>query len=92
MYGRLMKVTIILENNLIHFNSSYIYYYLGYGDDLLPNKNSEKFKTINKPCDKKADLFMLQHEHLSAEGFDAPPPAGSTIRFGSKTLKFLLYR
>ncbi|XP_050525107.1 voltage-dependent calcium channel subunit alpha-2/delta-3 isoform X2 [Daktulosphaira vitifoliae] len=38
---------------------------------------TEKFK--NKACDKKAHLFMLQHEHLSAEGFDAPPPAGSTI-------------
>ncbi|XP_050425404.1 voltage-dependent calcium channel subunit alpha-2/delta-3 isoform X2 [Adelges cooleyi] len=38
---------------------------------------TEKYK--NSACDKKADLFMLQHEHLSAEGFDAPPPAGSTI-------------
>jgi len=50
----------------------------------VPNKNPEKFKIISKPCDKKADLFMLQHEHLSAEGFDAPPPAGSTIRLGSE--------
>lgn len=24
---------------------------------------------------------MLQQEHLSTEGFDAPPPAGSTIRY-----------
>jgi len=50
----------------------------------VPNKTPEKYKIINKACDKKADLFMLQHEHLSAEGFDAPPPAGSTIRLGSQ--------
>lgn len=58
---------------------------------MVLNKNSDKFKTINKPCDKKADLFMLQHEHLSAEGFDAPPPAGSTIRLVSTTAMFVLY-
>lgn len=45
------------------------------------NKNTDKFKVINKDCDKRANLFMLQHEQLSAEGFDAPPPAGSTIRY-----------
>lgn len=49
-------------------------------DGFQVNKNTLKYKTITKACDKKADLFMLQHEHLSSEGFDAPPPAGSTIR------------
>jgi len=78
MYGQLMKVIIRPTDNVKYFNSSYIYCLLEYGDEA--NKNPEKFKIINKPCDKKADLFMLQHEHLSAEGFDAPPPAGSTIR------------
>ncbi|XP_060872054.1 voltage-dependent calcium channel subunit alpha-2/delta-3 isoform X2 [Metopolophium dirhodum] len=68
---------LLVEGNLVHvwsINEG------GYGDDVVPNKNPEKFKIISKPCDKIADLFMLQHEHLSAEGFDAPPPAGSTIR------------
>lgn len=45
------------------------------------NKNTDKPKIIVKACDKRANLFMLQHEQLSAEGFDAPPPAGSTIRY-----------
>lgn len=53
-------------------------------DGNIANKNTVKFKIINKACDKKADLFMLQHEHLSAEGFDAPFPAGSTIRYDVK--------
>lgn len=48
---------------------------------MVTNKNTDKYKVIYKPCDKEADLFMLQHEHLSAEGFDAPPPVGSTIRY-----------
>jgi len=82
MYGQLMKVIIRVANNVKRSNSSYINHLLGYGDDVVSNKNPEKFKIISKPCDKKADLFMLQHEHLSAEGFDAPPPAGSTIRLG----------
>ncbi|XP_016664622.1 voltage-dependent calcium channel subunit alpha-2/delta-3 [Acyrthosiphon pisum] len=67
---------LLVEGNFVHVWSINE----GYGDDVVPNKNPEKFKIISKPCDKKADLFMLQHEHLSAEGFDAPPPAGSTIR------------
>lgn len=49
------------------------------GDEVVANKIEEKFKIIYTPCDKKADLFMLQQ--LSAEGFDAPAPAGSTIRY-----------
>jgi len=57
---------------------------LGNADDTIVNKNADKYKIIYKPCDKEADLFMLQHEHLSAEGFDAPPPAGSTIRYESQ--------
>lgn len=84
MYGQLMKVIIGLADNVEYFNPSYIYCLLEYGDDVLTNKNQDKFKIINKACDKKADLFMLQHEHLSAEGFDAPPPAGSTIRLDSQ--------
>lgn len=83
MYGLSVKVIIRLGQNVRYFNQSYIIYHLlGYGEDATPNKNAEKYRIINKPCDKKADLFMLQHEHLSAEGFDAPPPAGSTIRYG----------
>ncbi|CAI6377863.1 unnamed protein product [Macrosiphum euphorbiae] len=66
---------LLVEGNIVHVWSINE----GYGDDVAPNKNTEKFKIISKPCDKKADLFMLQHKHLSAEGFDAPPPAGSTI-------------
>lgn len=77
-----MKVIIKHAGNIEHLNSYFINYPLGYVDDTILN-NPEKYKIINKPCDKKADLFMLQHEHLTAEGFDAPPPAGSTIRLGS---------
>lgn len=44
----------------------------------VANKNTVKFKY--KPCDKKADLFMLQHEHLGADGYKAEPPSGSTMR------------
>lgn len=54
---------------------------LGNADDNMPNKNVDKYKIIYTPCDKEADLFMLQQEHLSAEGYGAPPPAGSTIRY-----------
>jgi len=50
-------------------------------DDGVVNKNEEKCKTDYYPCDKKAYLFMLQHENFSPEGFDAPPPPGSTIRY-----------
>lgn len=78
-----MKVIIKHAGNIEHLNSPYINCPLGYVDDTMLNKNPEKYKIINKPCDKKADLFMLQHEHLTAEGFDAPPPAGSTIRLAS---------
>lgn len=49
--------------------------------DETTSKKPDKYRETIKPCDKKGDLFMLQHEQLSAEGFDAPPPAGSTIRF-----------
>ncbi|XP_025207776.1 voltage-dependent calcium channel subunit alpha-2/delta-3 isoform X2 [Melanaphis sacchari] len=69
-------VWLLIEGNFIHVWSINE----GYVDEAGLNKNTEKYKIINKPCDKKADLFMLQHEHLSAEGFDAPAPAGSTIR------------
>lgn len=78
-----MKVIIKHAGNIEHINSLYINCPLGYVDDTMLNKNPEKYKIINKPCDKKADLFMLEHEHLTSEGFDAPPPAGSTIRLGS---------
>lgn len=58
-------------------NVYYYYLWSGNTDDVTVNKNT---MTINSACDKKADLFMLQHEHLTSEGFDAPPSAGSTIR------------
>ncbi|VVC42026.1 Hypothetical protein CINCED_3A004436 [Cinara cedri] len=69
-------VWLLIEGNFIHVWSINE----GYGDDVIANKNADKFKIVNKACDTKADLFMLQHEHLSTEGFDAPPPVGSTIR------------
>lgn len=50
-------------------------------DDGVTNKNEVKYKINDYACDKKADLFMLQHEHLRAGGFDAPLPVGSTIRY-----------
>lgn len=50
-------------------------------DDGVANKNEVKFKINDYACDKKADLFMLEHEHLKTKGFDAPLPVGSTIRY-----------
>lgn len=50
-------------------------------DDGVANKNEVKFKISDHACDKKAYLFMLEHEHLKPKGFDAPLPVGSTIRY-----------
>lgn len=54
------------------------------------NKVADKYKNV--ACDKKGDLFMLQHEQLSAEGFDAPPSAGSTIRFDINIINNIFVR